>query len=104
MNSTSGAASIIGVKVSVFRIARVLARIMSAPEVRGPEGTTASDKDRVRDRPGDLDPLAGGPPARGGARPLLQPHRRAAPRLQHVAAALAGEHRLGHGDAQSILL
>ncbi len=53
--------------------------------------------------PGDLRALADGAAADGGARRLLEHHRRAVAGLQHVAAALAGEDRLGDGDAQAVL-
>src|SRR3954470_6994016 len=103
MNRTSGAASINGTELIVFWTARILAHLMSAPEARGPEETATSDKNRVRDRPGDLDPLADGAPADRRARGFLQDDRRAVARLQHVAAALAGKPVLRPRDAQPVV-
>src|SRR5215211_3948150 len=107
MKTTSGATSSSGVKFGP-RASRPLMIMRRAGRSRltrpGPRSVwmTASDKDRIRDRPGDLGPLADGAPADRGARRLLQHHGVVAG-LQHVAAALAREHRLGHRHAQPVL-
>src|SRR5882757_6075013 len=63
----------------------------------------ASDKDRIRDRPGDLRPLADRAAPDRRTRRLLQHHGATAACLEYVAAAFAGKDRLGHGDAETVL-
>src|SRR5258708_24462687 len=65
--------------------------------------STTSDKDRIRDRPRDLCPLADRAAPDRRARWLLQHHGGTLTRLKHVAAAFTRKERLGHGDAEAIL-
>src|SRR5260370_7867283 len=66
--------------------------------------STTSDKDRIRDRPRDLCPLADRVTPDRRTRRLLQHHGGTVARLKHVAAALARKERLRHGDAKAGLL
>src|SRR5258708_20687368 len=84
-----------------MRSADLQVRIMSGPG--GPRSMATSDKDRIRDGPGNLSPLADGASADGGARGLLQDHRRAVAGPQHVAAPFPGPDGFGAGDAPPAL-
>src|SRR4030088_956981 len=64
---------------------------------------TTSDKDRIRDRPRDLCPLADRATPDRRTRRLLQHHGGTVACLKHVAAAFACKQRLGHGDAEAVL-
>ena len=65
--------------------------------------STTSDKDRIRDQPCDLCPLADRATPDRRTRRLLQHHGGTVARLKHIAAAFARKERLGHGDAEAIL-
>src|SRR5258708_39411570 len=101
MKRSSGAASINGIKAGG---ARLQSRVFAAPEEdratgvarpqRGPRSSTtdstASDKNRIRDRPGDLRLFADRAPPDRGTRRLLQHHGSPVVGLEHVAAPFAG--------------
>src|SRR5882757_10433294 len=106
MKRSSGAASSNGTRFFGPRASRPLMFMMRArrPRSAEPRGwTTASDKDRIRDRPGDLRLLADRAPPDRRTRRFLQHHGGAVVGLKHVAAAFAGEHRLGHRHAEAVL-
>src|SRR5246127_3527458 len=65
--------------------------------------STTSDKDRIRNRPRDLCPLADRATPDRRTRWLLQHDGGTVARLQQITAALAGKERLGHGDAEAVL-
>src|SRR5216683_4191744 len=99
MKSKSGAASSSGTDGCHDRRTPTC-RVAAGPIDRT---STTSDKDRIRNRPGDLRPLADRAAPDRRTRRLLQHHGGTVARLKHVAAALARKERLGHGDAEAVL-
>src|SRR5260221_8392291 len=99
MKSRSGAASSSGTDGCHDR------RTPTCRAAAGPIDRTSiiSDKDRIRDRPRDLCPLADRATPDRRTRRLLQHHGGTVARLKHVAAAFARKERLGHGDAKAVL-
>src|SRR5512144_852639 len=98
MKKTSGAASTTGIRAGRARLrSRVLACVTEdrATGVARPQRSTASDKNRIRDGPGDFRLFADCAPADGRTRWFLQHYGGAIAGLQNVAAALAGKHSLG---------
>src|SRR5216683_1062787 len=99
MKSRSGAASSSGTDGCHDRRTPTC-RVAAGPIDRT---STTSDKDRIRDRPRDLCPLADRATPDRRTRRLLEHHGGTVARLKHVAAAFARKERLGHGDAKAVL-